>query len=124
MRAILVGLLLTCVAGCEPKSPADAFLDDPAALKRGKLIFVGTCGGYCHGPSLGEMQGGGTQGARDAPYLFDCVWRHGGTDQAVYDTIANGVPGTRMISFDGKLPEGASDIWRIVAYLKSERRSC
>lgn len=101
--------------GCEAKSPADEYLADAVALKRGRSVFAGTCGGYCHSV---------TKGARDAPYLFDCVWLHGDSDEDVFNTIANGVPGTRMISFSGKLPEGDNDIWKIVAYLKSKKQSC
>jgi hypothetical protein len=29
-----------------------------------------------------------------------------------------------MISFSGKLPEGDEDTWRVVAFLKSQRRGC
>ena len=107
--------LLALLFGCEAKSPADEYLADADALKRGKSVFIGTCGGYCHSV---------TTGARDAPYLFDCIWLHGDSDQNVFNTIANGVAGTRMISFAGKLPEGDDDIWKIVAYLKSKRQSC
>ena len=102
--------------GCgEPTSRADQLALDPAALKRGKAIFTGTCAGYCHGTSPGP---------RDAPYLFDCVWNHGGSDAEVFNTISEGVPDTRMVSFGGKLPEGDEDIWRLVAYLKSKRAAC
>ena len=108
-------LSIALLGGCENRSPADALLQDTTALKRGKSIFVGTCGGYCHGA---------TAGPRDAPYLLDCIWIHGSSDQDVFDTIAAGVPDTRMIGFKGKLPEGDDDIWKIVAYLKSRRQSC
>jgi mono/diheme cytochrome c family protein len=90
-------------------------MTDPVALKRGKAVFTGTCGGYCHGVS---------PGLRDAPYLFDCIWIHGGSDAEIFATISNGVPKTPMVSFSGKLPEGDDDIWRIISYLKSERIAC
>jgi len=115
LRVVVVGMLVILVAGCGGGSPADEYLQDPAALRRGKSVFVGTCGAYCHSFSAG---------ARDAPYLFDCTWIHGGSDQEVFATIANGVPTTRMISFGGKLPEGDADIWRVVAFLKSRRPDC
>ena len=108
-------MLLTLLAGCEARSPADAYMENEVALKRGKSIFVGTCGGYCHSFS---------RGPRDAPYLFDCIWLHGGQDQDLFNTITGGVANTRMISFGGKLPEGDSDIWKIVAFLKSKRETC
>jgi cytochrome c oxidase cbb3-type subunit 3 len=115
VRALVAGLLVTELAACCGGSPVDEYLRDPAALKRGKSVFVGTWGAYCHGFSAG---------ARDAPYLFDCTWIHGGSDQEVFDTIANGVPTTRMIGFGGKLPQGDADIWRVVAFLKSRRSGC
>jgi mono/diheme cytochrome c family protein len=106
---------IMAIASCESRTPADAFADDPVALKRGKAIFTGTCGGYCHGT---------LPGPRDAPYLFDCVWIHGGSDEDIFATIANGVPNTAMVSFSGTLPEGDDDIWRIISFLKFARIAC
>ena len=103
------------VTGCDSKTPADVFASDPIALKRGKSIFTGTCSGYCHSTKAG---------LRDAPYLFDCVWIHGGGDREIFATVSNGVPDTRMVSFGGKLPQGDDDIWRVIAYINSVRQSC
>ncbi len=108
MRTALLVALAISVAGCGPTSPADAFRADRQAIQRGKSLFVGTCAGYCHTT---------VPSSRDAPYLFDHHWQHGGTDQEIFDTIANGVPGTTMIPFKGKLPQGDDDIWRLVAYI-------
>jgi len=113
LAAILAALAV--LAGCGSPSPADALLDDPAALARGKAIFTGTCSGYCHLT---------VPGPRDAPYLFDCVWLHGGSDEEIFGTISAGVPGTQMVAFGSALPEGDDDIWRVVAYLKSTRAPC
>lgn len=76
---------------------------------RGELLFRSICGGYCHGLS---------EGKRDAPFLFDCAWQHGDSDAEIFAVIANGVPSTRMIAFGGKLPEGDTDIWNVLAYLR------
>ena len=88
--------------------PVPALLKTPAAIARGKSIFVGTCGAYCH--KMTAMQS-------DAPNLFDCAWLHGGSDQEIFHTITHGVPGTRMVAFGGAIPD--ADIWSVVAYLKS-----
>ncbi|MFT7133204.1 MAG: mono/diheme cytochrome c family protein [Cyclobacteriaceae bacterium] len=115
-RLAPAALLALCVmtAGCEgDSSPAVAIQDDAAALKRGKLLYTGSCGGYCHS---------GSAGSSGAPNLMDCTWLHGGTDQEVFNTISGGIKGTRMIGFGGKLPEGDADIWKLVAYLKSQRQ--
>lgn len=80
---------------------------------RGEILFRSICGGYCHATD---------PGGREAPFLFDCEWKLGGTDSDIFATISAGVPGTRMIAFGGKLPEGDSDIWSLVAYLRRESR--
>ncbi len=94
------------------QSPAAVYADDPVALKRGRGIFLGTCSGYCHG-----VRGGG---AGDVPNLFDCDWRHGGSDEEIFASIYNGYPETRMIGFGGKLED--EDLWKVVAYLRARSR--
>ncbi len=88
--------------------PVPALLKSPADVARGKAIFVGTCGAYCH--KMTSMHS-------DAPYLFDCEWLHGGSSAEIFHTITHGVAGTRMVSFAGAIAD--EDLWRIVAYLKS-----
>lgn len=110
----LAATLPLCSCGSST-TPADAFRADAEALKRGKALFAGTCAGYCHSPAV----------ERAAPYLFDCTWRKGsGTDQEIFDAIADGVPNTAMLGFRGKLPEGDADIWRLVAYIKDSSPGC
>jgi mono/diheme cytochrome c family protein len=107
-----VALLLAVAAlACKPpESPATKYLRDPEAVKRGRLIFVGTCGAYCH--STHDVE-------RDAPSLFDCEWKHGGSDTEIFASISNGVPNTRMPAWKGALPQGDEDIWKVIAYLRS-----
>jgi mono/diheme cytochrome c family protein len=87
-----------------------ADLRDPAALERGRRIFMGTCTGYCH-----AAQGSSSS---EAPDLFDCDWLHGGSDAEIFQTLSRGVPGTLMAGFDGRLDD--RDIWRVIAWLRSE----
>jgi mono/diheme cytochrome c family protein len=109
--ALAAALSLLLATGCrESRSPASLYARDSAALKRGELLFAGVCGAYCHG-----LQ----PGARDAPYLFDCEWKHGGEDGNLFRVIEQGVPGTRMPAFGGKLPEGEQDVWKLIAYLRA-----
>ncbi len=98
------------VAAAAGNTPVARYLEDPTAMRRGKLLFIGSCGAYCHSTKNVE---------RDAPSLFDCAWRYGGSDQEIHDSIANGVPNTRMPGWKGVLPEGDDDIWKLVAYLRS-----
>lgn len=113
LAAALIAASCALLPDTRPPSPYEAHLADPEALQRGKGVFVGMCGGYCHGLSPGN---------RAAPDLFDCEWKHGGEPEQIYHTISNGVPNTPMISFAGKLPGGDPDIWKIVAFLKSSSR--
>jgi high-affinity iron transporter len=93
--------------------PVSGTPQSPADIARGKALFTGTCGAYCHRGSTAPA----TVNASDAPSLFDCDWRHGGSDAQIFNSISKGVEGTRMVAFGGALPD--EDIWRIVAYLKS-----
>ena len=108
-------ILASCGPGTEPPSKADEYLADTAAVQRGRSIFVGTCAGYCHRL---------TPEVIDAVYLFDCEWKHGGSDEEIFNTVTNGVPNTRMIGFGTNFPEGEDDLWKVIAFLKSNRAEC
>jgi hypothetical protein len=58
------------------------FIGDDAAVQRGRLIFAGTCAGYCHKLSSERS---------DAPYLFDCEWVTEGRSRDIQH-ISQGVP--------------------------------
>jgi len=109
-----VALLGCARGGGAAQSPAQRYQSDAAALKRGRLLFTGTCGAYCHPTKPAH---------RDAPYLFDCSWKHGGSDREIFASISKGIPGTRMPAWQGKLPKGDEDIWKVIAYLRAQR-SC
>jgi len=109
--AIVAAAMALSFAGqalAAPADPVPALLKSPTDVKRGKDLFMGTCGAYCH--KLTSANG-------DAPFLFDCDWLFGGSDEQVFHTISHGVPNSRMVAFGGAIPD--QDIWRIVAYLKS-----
>ena len=106
----LFGIII--ITGCSaPESPAVAYAQDPAAVARGRGLFVGTCGAYCHGLQPGN---------RDAPFLFDCEWKHGGRDEDLFRVIHDGMPQTRMPSFADKMPDGDEDIWKVIAYVRTK----
>ena len=113
MQVAFATLFLHACDGGSPPSPVAGYMADPAAVKRGRLVFAGTCGAYCH--KLVPGQGG-------TPFLFDCGWKHGGSDQEIYRTIWDGVPNTQMVGFGGALPGGDDDIWKIIAYLRTNSR--
>lgn len=116
---ISLGLLSACGGG-EPEPPpeptvVEAFMADPAAVARGEALFVGTCAGYCHSLQPNDS---------DAVFLFDCEWIHGGSDQEIFDTVTTGVPSTRMVGFGSNFPEGEDDLWKIIAFLRTNQQAC
>jgi mono/diheme cytochrome c family protein len=114
VRVALAAVSLAAVLACgRAESPAAAYARDASAVERGRLIFVGTCGAYCHAL---------TPERRDAPDLFDCEWKHGATDADLFRTISGGVAGTRMPAFAGALPEGETDVWKVIAFLRNRSR--
>jgi len=111
----LTAVINSCGTESDVVSQADLLMDDSEALRRGRLLFVGTCAGYCH--KLTPQRAA-------APYLFDCEWIHGQADQQIYSTVKNGVSGTAMVAFGENFPEGPADLWKIIAFLKSNRQEC
>src|SRR5262249_18367704 len=114
---LMLGAALACTQAAPPpaplppvETPAQQYLRDPAAIARGKSVFVGTCGAYC--PSIQGVE-------RDAPSLFDCTWVHGSSDAQIFDVISKGVPNSRMPAWHAALPDGDNDIWKVIAFLRS-----
>ena len=38
--------------------------------------------------------------------------------------ITNGVLGTRMVGFGSNFPEGDNDLWKVIAYIRSNQQAC
>ncbi|MYK17031.1 c-type cytochrome [Candidatus Poribacteria bacterium] len=64
----------------------------------------------CH---AGRTRGG------QAPDLFKAEWLYGWTDSGIFQTVFNGLPGTEMQKFGGKLSDEAINM--IVAYVRTEQ---
>tara|TARA_B110000444_G_scaffold259773_1_gene304582 strand:+ start:2546 stop:2926 length:381 start_codon:yes stop_codon:yes gene_type:complete len=92
------------------------FMANPSALARGQALFEGSCASFCHTTEL--------EAEPDVSFLFDCQWNHGSTDQDIFDTVTNGVKGTRMVGFGTNFPEGDDDLWKVIAYLRSKQQAC
>jgi mono/diheme cytochrome c family protein len=103
----LAGLIAGAVLLAAPLSQAQPAEPD---VHRGEQLFTALCSAYCHGRDPGK---------REAPFLFDCQWLHGGSETEIFTTVSNGVPNTRMVPFGGKLPNGDDDIRNLVAFIKS-----
>lgn len=79
---------------------------DSVAIREGASLFRANCS-PCHGL---DARGGGR-----GPDLTTGRWLHGGTDEAIFNTISQGVPGTEM-------PSNAfedDETWSLIAYLRS-----
>lgn len=126
LRAFSICIMGLLHGGCDaPQEPAPApveltlvqgLMADREALARGEALFVGSCAGYCH--TLGA------EATTDASFLFDCEWKHGGSDQDIFDTVTKGVPETRMVGYGANFPEGEADLWRLIAFLRSRQQPC
>ena len=102
-----------------PELLVAGFQSDPAALRRGQELFLGSCVSFCHG-LIGEepVQGG------DALFLFDCHWQHARDNADIFRIIKEGIPDTRMVGFGDNFPEGDVDVWKIIAWIRGSQGRC
>jgi len=104
-RTILCALAACMLStGLSAQTPVDTMT--AADIEAGQKTFAIHCA-RCHG-----MQGGGGEGANLAkPRL-----RHANDDQALYDLVENGIPGTAM---PGIWVLTEPQRWQVVAYVRS-----
>ena len=105
--------LLTLSTPIDAQTPPtkNPFAGDAKAIAEGKGMFEGVCAGYCHATETTSRPGS------RCPSLFDCEWKHGSDDAAVFKTLSVGVPKTEMIGFKGRLPDDM--LWKIITYMRS-----
>lgn len=77
----------------------------PDDIARGADLYLKQCAG-CHGPT--------GQGTGAGPALNSGTFRHGGSDEALFQTIAKGVPGTTMPAF----ALSGLHTWQLVTHLR------
>jgi putative heme-binding domain-containing protein len=105
----LIGCCLMLMAFSWAQAPAPTTgrnpFGTPEGIEEGRALFQTRCS-YCHG-----AHGEGGRGAD----LTTGQFRHGGSDQELFSTIRNGIPGTEMPAV------GATDddAWKLVAFVKS-----
>jgi cbb3-type cytochrome c oxidase subunit III len=80
----------------------------PEMIAAGQKLFSVTCAN-CHGRSA--------QGTRMAPALYNKTFLSQTPDAAITQIISNGVPGTAMPAWGGRLTD--ADLKALVAYLRS-----
>jgi putative heme-binding domain-containing protein len=80
------------------------------AVEEGSTLYKSYCT-FCHGT--------GGRGAK-GPNLTDEFWKFGGTDDAIFETISRGRPGTQMGAFLTAEKMNEDQIWKVVAYLRNQ----
>ena len=106
---------LAAAAAARPPEPSsapgaaqlDSMSKDPAALAMGSTVFSAYCVA-CHGPDGGGLIG---------PNLTDNAWIHGGTPDAIYATVRDGVLAKGMPAWSQSLKPDA--VAAVVAYVIS-----
>jgi cytochrome c oxidase cbb3-type subunit III len=108
--AIVFLLVVSGTISAQEKNP---FAGDVKAAKLGESQFRINCA-FCHG--LGARGGG------RGPDLTRTQKKHGSTDEELYRTINEGVPGTAMPA-NGTTGQGvgmtAEEVWEVITYVRS-----
>jgi len=114
LRRVLFSTLLALTVapflGAQAKNP---YSGDGKVAKVGEYEFRANCA-FCHG--LGGRGGG------RGPDLTRTPKKHGDSDQEIFTTISNGVPGTAMPP-NGATQQGVGmteeEIWQVITYIRS-----
>ena len=101
-----------------PEFIVAGFENDPAALRRGQELFLGSCVSFCHNLIEEEPD------QADALFLFDCRWQHADDNAGIFRVIKEGIPDTRMVGFGDNFPEGDDDVWKIIAWIRHSQDNC
>jgi len=104
--AVLVSLLW-CPLLAQEVPPTVAFTDEAEAIRVGMGVFRLRCAD-CHGTDARGVRG---------PDLTQ-LWASGRTDDGIFRTITEGIPGTNMRAVD-RVRTRDSEVWQIIAYLRS-----
>ena len=101
-----------------PEFIVAGYANDPAAVQRGQDLFLGSCVSFCHNLIEEEPD------QADALFLFDCRWTHAENNAGIFRIVKEGIPDTRMVGFGENFPEGDSDVWKIIAYIRQSQDNC
>ena len=104
-------LAATALIAQQTPQNTNPLANDAAAVASGRDLYGQICQS-CHGPA--------GQGSDRGPALATTALSHGNTDPDLFGSIRSGVPGTQMAGFPGL---SDSDLWRIVAYLRTLQTS-
>jgi cbb3-type cytochrome c oxidase subunit III len=125
-KSLAIGAIgVTVLTGCRSKPQAAQvgsvsaattvalrpFNGDPAVAREGRVLFLKNNCYSCHGGLAGGAMG---------PSLRDTVWKYGGTDAAIYNSIHDGRPLGMPIWASTLTPD---QMRALVVYIKSLRTS-
>jgi mono/diheme cytochrome c family protein len=129
MRSCSMALIAGCMAWCTVAvgaqtrggNPQAAALKNPVpatarSIDDGRKLYQTHCR-HCHGAKgLGD---GSLAPKNPSPAnLTDAQWDHGSSDGEIFSIISNGAgPGSEMKGKRGEL--SATDIWKIVSYIRT-----
>ncbi len=119
--SIGIAILVICVlwlalvqtweaAAQAPEQLWNPFTGNEEAIAEGQLFFRAFCWG-CHGQTARE---GGK-----APDLLQPQWLYGWSEAGVFQTVHDGLTGTGMPKFGGKLTD--EEIWKVISYVRMEQ---
>ncbi len=87
----------------------------PASIARGQQVYSQSCA-MCHGLS-GRGDGPAGVTLRPRPADLRAHMAEGHTDEQLHEWVLEGVTGTAMPAFEGKLSR--EDIWNVVNYIRT-----
>jgi mono/diheme cytochrome c family protein len=89
---------------------------DATTLAEGKQLFTKNCAS-CHGP-LGKGDGKAGAVLTEPPaVLSDATWAHGSTEAEIFTVIRDGVKGTPMRGFAGRMT--TKELWTVLNYMRA-----
>ena len=98
--------MLVSAALAQEHSTRNNPFNTPADRSAGERMFRTQCAA-CHGPDGSGGAGG--------PELLTGTFRRGDSDEALFQTVSKGIPGTNMPAFPGT----GREAWQIVAFVRS-----
>jgi putative heme-binding domain-containing protein len=108
MRRLNVALLLAS-SWAWAQTPTESLFNARVDPEQGRKLWSANCA-VCHG-----REGKGGRG----PDLTSGRFRHGGTDDDLYQAMRNGIPGTEMPGF----PLGGMESMQLLAYVRALARA-
>ena len=90
---------------------SNPLVGNPAAIARGKAIFLEKCA-VCHGADAKGKVG---------PNLTDSTWMHGDSDRDLFENISGGLKDEGMPAWGNILDK--ESIWSVIAYIRSLKGS-